>query len=247
MDNYVTQHTISGHECAFKGFGVNEIASVIKRNGALLVRLSKNGSGVISIDIVEYNFGLPFIAISHVWSGGLGNPVENSLPVCQLKFLYEAIDRCLQKADVENYHNYYPDSYMSLGEDELGWILKGTFDESSLRYLWIDTLCIPMDHGDKELSSLKRKTIDKMAFVYAAAMHVLVLDQTVEQLSFEDTPDVTITAQLLTCPWMSRCWTFQEACLTRRFSFLLKDIVINPRRWRTSIYNVPSYSVLGYI
>jgi hypothetical protein len=119
---------------------------------------------------------------------------------------------------------------MSLGEDNdnIVWILEGRFDDTSSRCLWIDTLCIPADHEDKDLSSLRQKAIDKMAFVYAAAIHVLVLDQTVEEISFKNTSNVAIAAQLLTCPSMSRCWTFQEACLARRFSFLLKDIVINP-------------------
>jgi len=79
-----------------------------------------------------------------------------------------------------------------------------------------------------------------MAFVYATAMHVLVLDQTVTMLSFKDTPDVAIAAQLLTCPWMSRCWTFQEACLARELSFRLKDRLISPRKWgRLSKRNDP--------
>jgi hypothetical protein len=82
MDNYVTQHTTPGRKCAFKGFDVTEIASIIKRNSIPLVRLLKNDTSVISIDIVEYNLGQPFVAISYVWSRDLGNPVDNSLPEC---------------------------------------------------------------------------------------------------------------------------------------------------------------------
>ena len=32
-----------------------------------------------------------YIAISHVWSDGLGNPNENSLPLCQPEFLYDLL------------------------------------------------------------------------------------------------------------------------------------------------------------
>jgi Heterokaryon incompatibility protein (HET) len=35
--------------------------------------------------------GNNFVAISHVWSHGLGNPSSNALPVCQLRYLFELI------------------------------------------------------------------------------------------------------------------------------------------------------------
>jgi hypothetical protein len=70
-----------------------------------------------------------------------------------------------------------------------------------------------------------------MAYIYTVAQHVLVLDRTLEIVSYSDTTDTALAAYLATCPWIGRCWTFQEACLAREFSFLLKDRVINPRRW----------------
>ena|SRR6266498_4088820 len=106
--------------------------------------------------------------------------------------------------------------------------LSGAQEDTSSLYIWIDTLCIPPTENYDES---KTKAINRMAFVYAAAMHVLVLDQTVLGSSFQDTSDMAIAVAFLTCPWMSRRWTFQEACLATQFSFLLKDTIINPRRW----------------
>ena len=40
------------------------------------------------VDIVDCTKE-PFIAISHVWSHGLGNPTMNELPLCQVRFLCE--------------------------------------------------------------------------------------------------------------------------------------------------------------
>ena len=34
----------------------------------------------------------PYIAISHVWSHGLGNPVQNALPWCQIRMLFDIIE-----------------------------------------------------------------------------------------------------------------------------------------------------------
>jgi hypothetical protein len=65
-------------------------------------------------------------------------------------------------------------------------------------------------------------------------MHVLVIEQTVRTLSYHQTGDLELAMLLLTCPWMSRCWTFQEASLARQFSFLLSDEVVDPRKWMTN-------------
>lgn len=37
--------------------------------------------------IVESGEGQPFVAVSHVWAKGLGNPNSNSLPACALKWI----------------------------------------------------------------------------------------------------------------------------------------------------------------
>lgn len=44
------------------------------------------------VDIVDCT-RVPFIAISHVWSHGLGNPTMNELPSCQLRFLCDLVKR----------------------------------------------------------------------------------------------------------------------------------------------------------
>jgi len=42
------------------------------------------------VEIVDCN-RRPFVAISHVWSHGLGNNSKNELPSCQVNFLYKAV------------------------------------------------------------------------------------------------------------------------------------------------------------
>lgn len=196
-----------------------------------------------------------------MWSGGLGNPRKNTLPPCQLEFIYNSVRLCRQQPYYENFGWLEPSNKLGyslratsaldrfdhwvitrkhwLETRLLELLLSGTFKQSGSRYIWIDTLCIPTGEGIPNLKHLKQKAIDKMAYIYSAAQHVLVLDQNLEKVSYYDTTDTALAAQFATCPWMGRCWTFQEACLAREFSFLLKDRVINPRKWGF-------YSALNY-
>jgi hypothetical protein len=46
------------------------------------------------LEIVEYASRRQYVAISHVWSGGLGNFQENKLPRCQLEYLFWSVLDC---------------------------------------------------------------------------------------------------------------------------------------------------------
>jgi hypothetical protein len=52
-------------------------------DGSRSLDLRVNSGGVILLNT--------FIAISHVWSDGLGNPRENSLPFCPLEYMYDLL------------------------------------------------------------------------------------------------------------------------------------------------------------
>jgi hypothetical protein len=49
-----------------------------------------NGHQLKEVEVVDCN-NRPFVAISHVWSHGLGNSSENELPSCQVDFLYKSV------------------------------------------------------------------------------------------------------------------------------------------------------------
>lgn len=267
---YVTEHTprCEKQQCHFSGPDVRDLGLIVERGKIPLIRFSekrrplashllkrvRQGSAtandsdfktaennVIKIDLVEHTFGRPFIAISHVWAGGLGHFDKNTLPRCQLDLLYERARQCKQKLYGEGILASFLD-FLDEADAKVSWedkvirayhrfIIRATAEDTSTLYLWIDTLCIPADKEIPNLETRKKQAIDKMAHVYAMAMHVMVIDHTVQKLSFKDESEISLAGQLLTCPWMTRCWTFQEACLAREFSYLLQDGLINPRRW----------------
>jgi hypothetical protein len=274
-DSYVSHHVTDGCSCDSKGPTAKQIADIIDGDHVPLIKLTPTLGGDIDYKVVKAEFGTPFIAISHVWSGGLGNPNANKLPVCQLKFLYDGAKRCQQKEYGEGIFGmahrldfvwkrtkYYRKLLRILGDDDdddVGamseplesylemadrWALYGVNEISDSLYIWCDTLCIPVEkdkmykNKNDITTNLKSRAINKMAFVYAAAMHVMVIDQTVRNLSYDHMSDLELAAKLLTSPWMTRCWTFQEACLARQFSFVLKDRLIDPRKW---LFGNPSH------
>ena len=94
--------------------------------------------------VLEYQSDLDYVAISHVWSDGLGNENDNSLPECQLQAIREAA--------VQIKHPQIPESYV-------------------IR-IWIDTLCIPCRPEDRRFRKLAISRL-KTTFENARAVVVL--------------------------------------------------------------------------
>ncbi|KAH8774243.1 hypothetical protein BGZ57DRAFT_794876, partial [Hyaloscypha finlandica] len=82
MQTYETRHTIAGCTCQHVAIDPGEIATVLQR-GMIprFIVLADEERATVKLKIVEDG---PFVAISHVWSHGLGNPRQNSLPRCQI-------------------------------------------------------------------------------------------------------------------------------------------------------------------
>ncbi|KAF7374401.1 Heterokaryon incompatibility [Mycena sanguinolenta] len=89
---YVIAHLHAGpcpHDAA-----TLDVVEIIKEGGIPVLSWVKNIAGDRSGFIVEdaRKSKQLFIAISHVWADGLGNPDENSLPICQLERIQARVD-----------------------------------------------------------------------------------------------------------------------------------------------------------
>lgn len=77
-----------------------ELIRVLNSNGnpgLRRERASQSYNAVYKVvDVRKY----PYVAISHVWSHGLGNPAQNALPNCQLQFLFDAVEELQPKEQV---------------------------------------------------------------------------------------------------------------------------------------------------
>jgi hypothetical protein len=83
-----------------------------------------------------------YIALSHVWSDGLGNPNDNALPVCQIR----RIGHCLQTLPHPHYTGYTSVSFELLSAETIRMNIT-VRRAARARLLWMDTLCIPVATG----------------------------------------------------------------------------------------------------
>ncbi|KAK7709619.1 hypothetical protein SLS63_013164 [Diaporthe eres] len=147
--------------------------------------------------IIESGKGRNFVAISHVWAEGLGNPNGNSLPSCALKWISSIVDRFQFHSDDE-----------SEDEDQQ----ERPFEEASQGKtpFWLDTICVPVSPPE-----MWTRAMNRLRKPYQDAALVLVLDS---YLYTQDTKDIDapeMWARILCCSWSRRLWTFQEGRLAK--------------------------------
>ncbi|KAI4140163.1 MAG: hypothetical protein L6R39_005923 [Caloplaca ligustica] len=128
---YKTKHRNDECRCVSVSVHVPELVRILSR-GSLPLLWIIPGQAVddMRVFIVEASPGLKYISLSHVWSDGLGNPVSNTLPRCQLQFLAERI-RALP-------------STMKCGYQGHGVLI------------WLDTLCCPVEPPEARTMALSQ-------------------------------------------------------------------------------------------
>jgi hypothetical protein len=93
--DYKTRHVEDDCTChvSHEGLSYNRICKIIADGRVPLVECHAKPNGKISYTIssTAANEKTPYIAISHVWSHGLGNNKANSLPDCQLRRLHSLV------------------------------------------------------------------------------------------------------------------------------------------------------------
>ncbi|CAO2653874.1 Nn.00g106070.m01.CDS01 [Neocucurbitaria sp. VM-36] len=138
----------------------------------------------------------PFVAISHVWADGKGNPFDNSLPYCQLsKLQLLADDLCA---------NHLPE--------------KRTHSTPGF---WMDTLCCIVGNTPED-RSYKKKSIQSMREIYGESVAVLIVDPWL--MSIPSSASVSeICYRIYASGWSRRLWTHQEGFLAREVYYQFQD------------------------
>lgn len=194
-----------------------KLASMLRNGKIPIIRLGMEPEQGLCIGIVEYSSDIDYIAISHVWADGLGNPIANSLPVCQLNYLFSILhSKSTQRASR---------------------LLERGRHAASL-HLWIDVLCIPPagqrsttmnESGTNDFDMVKNLAIQRMNRIYAAAKFTVVLDAELQTIS-RDEPEEVVLAYTLYSVWSTRAWTLQEGNLAPQTLFALSDGLYLPKR-----------------
>ncbi|KAF7507364.1 hypothetical protein GJ744_010681 [Endocarpon pusillum] len=192
--HYEPKHTDERCGCALIGSLSTELTLIIEAGGVPLASCFYSSSGQPQLEIVPAKADSRYIAISHVWSGGLGNPHENAIAECQLGRLMHVIN----------------DLHAAGSLSSRTWKLSG----QPKRYFWLDTLCIPV--GDTvSAQQARQRSIADMARIYSRAYRVLVLDVELQRISLNTTTAEEALAHILCSSWMFRCWTLYEAILAQ--------------------------------
>ncbi|OAP60415.1 hypothetical protein AYL99_05417 [Fonsecaea erecta] len=90
------------------------IRHVVLEGGVPLISTDRS-NGSVSLKITPFKAGLNYVAISHVWSDGMGNPLQNMILSCQAEYLQQCTCEVL-----------------------------GLLQEGEAAHFWLDTLCVPL-------------------------------------------------------------------------------------------------------
>ena len=89
---YTTKHVNPGCKCSHLTVNQRQVADALKSGTFPVVRLVQTAND-FDLEVVPYKPEIKYLAFSHVWADGLGNPTANSLPSCQLIRLQQAVAR----------------------------------------------------------------------------------------------------------------------------------------------------------
>lgn len=192
-------------------------ARILERGGipVMWISTSDASGGALEIHVQDSSMA-PYVAISHVWSDGLGNPHNNSLPRCQLERIQKIVDRLDRSTP---------------GEQQRAAQGHTPF--------WMDTLCVPLEKEYRKLA------IQRMGRTYSEADKVLVLDRFFDDASISCTNQEALV-RLGLSSWTKRLWTFQEGILAKDLRMQLRDGAITlPTMSDEPAYSAAGFAVLG--
>ncbi|KAL6788129.1 hypothetical protein J3E68DRAFT_444819 [Trichoderma sp. SZMC 28012] len=201
IETYKPSHLFDGCSCDLIGIDGRATSLILRSTDTYpIIRFDQIGDGVDDFELVvePYEPGVPYVALSHVWANGLGNPKANSLPRCQIKHVAQLIASMQTEAET------------------------GDAEYRTQYQMWIDTLCCPVELGGKMIA------LERIASVYLNAAHVLVLDASLTGFDPQDTHPAELMLRVYgASPWMRRLWTLQEGALTKSLYVQFADKAVN--------------------
>ena len=221
LGHYQTQHVSKECRCTELSIDPDALHNILKTEAVPLIRVNRSQTlGELSIDIFPSRPTSRYVALSHVWADGLGNPHANALPRCQLFNLGKIVREMNISARSRDVQDHRANG-KGVEENE---------EDNEDILIWCDTLCCPV--GPEEAKHL---ALESMYRTYQNATHCLVLDAFIRQYNVESLDMDEVSMRILTSPWMRRLWTLQEGALpalANRLWFQLAHKAVNLRELR---------------
>jgi hypothetical protein len=200
LANYHVGHRVDNCQCGDELIvDSNELTRILLEGDKIPLLRLVGGLQDMRVELVESTRNSKYVAISHVWADGLGNPYTNSLHRCKLLALRELV------AEVAKESNPEQDS-----------------GNTEVPLIWLDTLCCPAKDGDG-----KKKGIEKIYNVYQRAEHVLVLDSGLMSYAVQHQDISEQAVRIFTSNWVRRLWTLQEGALANSLYFQFADRAVS--------------------
>lgn len=99
-------------------------------------------------------------------------------------------------------------------------LVNGLFPDSTGAVpFWLDTLCVPLARETREAA------IRALGSVYSCAVTVLVLDDTLAEITCRGANAVELIMAIRASTWAKRLWTFSESRLAQELNFQFGDMV----------------------
>lgn len=226
LEGYQTRHIGKECDCEELSIDAEALYDILKTKALPLIRVRPSQTlGELSIDLVASQPTSRYVALSHVWADGLGNPDANALPRCQLSNLRKLVQELNIAAHSRDTRDHRAKAKDAEEEHE---------EEEEELLLWCDTLCCPV-----QPKKAKHLALEYMYRTYRNATHVLVLDASLMQYNVESLDIDEVSMRILTSPWMRRLWTLQEGALpavTNRLWFQLSHTALNLREFRMNAH-----------
>lgn len=198
-EDYEPTHVIGcQRNCGLLEVDQDWVARVCQAGALPLITISVNDRGSASLEKHQGDSTTTYVAISHVYADGLGNPHQCGLPACQLKQLQSRVN-------VLNHPGLVADA------------------GSGNVVFWMDTLCIPVRD---DLDRVRKVAIRSMADIYTRAQAVLVLNAELGYHSCHVSRE-ELLMRISTSAWFRRLWTLQEGVLANNLYFQFQDGAVN--------------------
>ncbi|KAF8533895.1 hypothetical protein BDD12DRAFT_944862 [Trichophaea hybrida] len=214
--SYETRHAKKCLDCKCLMFGDPvAVAAIVEEKAIPLVLWTGSELKVVKYDSESKQ---KYLAISHVWSDGMGNQKDNKLPQCQLESIHNMINSLYSEQRQGQHEEHLSDPQQP--------VEQSTDLDKSVGF-WMDTLCIPVSESPQLASdraqNLRKDAIAKMRYIYETAHEVLVIDSWIRELS-RSASIIEKATRIFLSNWQHRLWTLQEGVLAQRlFSNLRTD------------------------
>jgi hypothetical protein len=117
MTNYQLLHHHGNCTCEKVQVSSSALTEILEDGDTIVLLRFVGAVENLRVELVKSSKDTPYVAISHVWADGLGNPFENSLHRCKLNHLRNLVSRMCPSVT--------PDNLL----------------------IWLDTLCCPSQDG----------------------------------------------------------------------------------------------------